>query len=98
MPSQHLSHSTHASSTSYPRKRKWEDLGQALKDFDSINLTGVKEFIIPGDRGVGKVGYMNDGTKVVVRSWSSDASSNSPTLEIQYKDSPILDRGIKIRY
>ena len=72
--------------------------GQALKDFDSINLTGVKEFIIPGDRGVGKVGYMNDGTKVVVRSWSSDASSNSPTLEIQYKDSPILDRGIKIRY
>ncbi|WP_155962478.1 hypothetical protein [Streptococcus ruminantium] len=71
---------------------------QVLKDFDNINLTDIKEFTIPGNKGMGKVGYMEDGTKVVARSWSLNASSNSPTLEIQYEDSSIPDRGIKIRY
>nr|WP_252717799.1 hemagglutinin repeat-containing protein [Acinetobacter soli] len=57
---------------------------QANKEFDSLGLQNVKD--IP----IGRVGQLKDGTKVVVRSRSSDGR---PTLEIQ--SSP---RKIEIRY
>ncbi|EGY53366.1 hypothetical protein HMPREF9371_0416 [Neisseria shayeganii 871] len=53
-------------------------------EFDSLNLNNVKVL------SVGRVGEMQDGTRVVVRSVSSDGR---PTLEIQ--SSP---RKIEIRY
>ena len=53
---------------------------QALKDFKSLNLKNVKDISTAG--GMGKVGSLPDGTKVVVRPISKDGI---PTLEFQFR-------------
>ncbi|MGT2949712.1 hypothetical protein BU202_00095 [Streptococcus cuniculi] len=54
---------------------------QAVKDFDSLKLSNVETRII--DKGNLKVGTLPDGTKVVVRDFSS--SGKGATLEFQLK-------------
>ena len=49
-------------------------------DFNSLNLENVKD--ISTVAGLGKVGNLSDGTKVVVRPTSKDGI---PTLETAYK-------------
>lgn len=58
---------------------------QANIEFDSLNLSNVKPI-----GNIGRVGTLEDGTKVVVRSKSSDGR---PTIEIQSKP-----RKTEIRY
>ncbi len=68
---------------------------QANADFDALDLSNIREINIPGG-GTGRVGELPDGTKVVVRSRSSENRSgftSQPTLEIQYPDG-----STKIRY
>ena len=68
---------------------------QANADFNALALNNVRNIRMPNG-GVGRVGELPDGTKVVVRSTSSDrvaGHTSQPTLEIQRPDGPI-----KIRY
>ena len=63
---------------------------KALSDFKrSLNLKNVKS--IRTQYGWGKMGYQNDGTKVIVRPGSSD---ELPTLEFQISKRNF----VKIRY
>jgi len=54
---------------------------QALKDFELIPGTGEK--LIPTSKGVMRVKELEDGSKAVVREFSSSKPS-TPTLEIQH--------------
>lgn len=68
------------------RVQQYEKIGgidKANAEFDSLNLKNVKSI------SYGRVGQLSDGTRVIVRSNSTDGR---PTLEIQYKNP------IKIRY
>ncbi len=63
------------------------NFNNALDGFNSLGLDNVTE--INTSYGTGYVGYLDDGTKVVVRPGSSSGAS---TLEIQY------NKPVKIRY
>ncbi|WP_192798426.1 hypothetical protein, partial [Brucella intermedia] len=68
---------------------------QANADFDALGLNNIRDITMPNG-GTGRVGLLPDGTKVVVRSESSENRPgfiSQPTLEIQYNDGPT-----KIRY
>ena len=72
--------------------RNFESIGgydQALKDFDALNPSNVKD--IQTKYGHGKVGTLSDGTKVVARQGST---TGGPTLEIKVSNSKVY----KIRY
>lgn len=62
---------------------------QTLKDFESLNLSNVKD--IQTQYGPGKVGTLSDGTKVVARPGSK---TDGPTLEIQISNTKVY----KVRY
>lgn len=62
---------------------------KTLEDFDSLNLSNIKD--IQTQYGLGKVGYLEDGTSVVARPGSK---TGGPTLEIKVSNTKIF----KIRY
>ena len=63
---------------------------EANVDFDSVvELSSVKD--IKGDYVTGRTGVLDDGSKITVRSSSSDGR---PTLELR----KINGRGIEYRY
>ncbi|WP_249641543.1 MULTISPECIES: hypothetical protein [unclassified Enterococcus] len=67
-------------------------MDQINKDFDSLNLSNVKE--IKTQYGAGRTGDLPDGSTVGTRPGSSGKSDNAPTLQITRPDG----KQIKIRY
>ena len=62
---------------------------KTLEDFEALQLSNVKD--IQTQYGLGKVGYLEDGTSVVARPGSK---TGGPTLEIKVSNKKIY----KIRY
>ena len=66
---------------------------KTLEDFEALQLSNVKD--IQTQYGLGKVGYLEDGTSVVARPGSK---TGGPTLEIKVSNKKIYKIIYKIRY
>ena len=66
----------------------------ALNDFHEMNLKNVKG-ITYSDGSSGYVGYLENGAKVSVRSFSTGSANSEPTIDIK---GDVVKKNIKIRY
>ena len=62
---------------------------EAIKDFEALELKDIRD--ISDKKGYKKLGFLNDGTTVIVRDHSN---ANIPTLEMQISK----NKYIKFRY